>query len=155
MSEKAYKTTLDSNQRLDVIEQEMKEFMNKDPDEYQSLTASMLLSGVDQTPTQLATDVATQMDALMPRELRARAVGAGMFKVLQVDGVLLFEMYELGAYSHGQGWVRKMKETMNPNSLAAGLTDAELGLSWEVFRYNVQLLAERGAKMRRRKDSTI
>lgn len=145
--------TSDGNQSLAVIEQELKDALAKDPKDYQPLRVEHLMgAGVDPATN---TRVSQEIDRILPRSLRARAVGAAFFKNFLGNPVLLWELYELGAYSHGQGWIRKIKETMRPDSLASGLTDAELGLAWEIYRYNVQLMAQKGATLRRRKDSTI
>lgn len=148
MSTKPIRTD-DGNQSLIVIERELKDVLNDDPSKFPKLTAAHLMG----TPVIGAEDtgVASYIDAIMPRDLRARAVGGAMYKNLLGNPVLLHELYLLGATTHGRGWILEMKATMRPDSLASGLTDAELGRAWEVFKFNVEKLAMLG-RARRRKD---
>lgn len=143
----------DDNQSLVVIEQELSEALNKDPKDYQPLKAEHLMGGKSFSPTD--SGVAANIDTILPRKLRVRAVGAAMFKALRDgDAIMLYDIYLAGEMSHGRSFVKMMQETARPDSLAAGLTFLELEQAWEIFRYNTKALAERG-RLRKRKDSTI
>jgi hypothetical protein len=133
--------TDDGNARLSVIEPDP----DREPQDYPALNISHLQMPAIVAPTE--TTVAREIDVVLSRTLRARAVGAGMCKALMSNPVLLYEMYLLGE----RGWIAKMKETARPDSLADGLTDAELGLAWTVFAFNVQQIADAGANWRKRK----
>lgn len=135
----------DGNQTLDVIER-VKRHLSDNPKDFPTLTAAHLGFGGKEVPTGERVDY--YIDQIMSRDLRSRAVGAAMFKVLTVAHVLLYDVYLLGRF----GFVQLLKETMRADSLAAGLNDKELERSWEIYEHNMQLLAARGAHLRKRKD---
>ncbi len=149
-----YVFTDDGNQTLAVIEQEMNAALERRPEDYPKLTAAHLLGGLT-AENIVDTRVATNIDALLSRSLRARASGAGIFKLFRdTNNVqIMFTIFEHGEASHGQSFIRMMKDTMVPNSLASGLTDLELGAAWEVYRHNVIHTARAGAAWRKKKDS--
>lgn len=140
--------TSDGNQTLAVIDR-VKRHLSDNPKDFPALTAAHLMGG----PSTEAEDtrVRTEIDSIpgLTRDLRARATGAFLFKVLRdAAPVLLYDVYLL----QRQGFVQLLKETSRPDSLAHGLTDGELERAWEIFEHNMKLLAARGAHMRRRKD---
>lgn len=138
--------TTDGNQTLTVIER-VKRALSDNPKDFPALTAAHLMGG----PSEEAQDtrVRTEIDTILSRDLRARASGAFLFKILRdAAPVLLYDVYLL----QRRGFVQLLKETMRPDSLAHGLTDQELELAWEVFEHNMQLLAAAGARMRKRRD---
>lgn len=138
--------TTDGNQTLAVIERELKDLLDKNPEDFPKLTAAHLMgTGVVAAED---TGVRNHIDTLIPRDLRARAVGAFMFKSLLGNPVLLHELYLL----QERGFIATMRETDRPDSLAHGLTDAELGRAWEIYKFNVEQLARKGAYFRKRKD---
>lgn len=138
--------TSDGNQTLAVIER-VKRAMSDNPKDFPRLTAAHLMGG----PTLVAEDtrVRTEIDTILPRDLRARATGAFLFKVLRdAHPILLYDVYLL----QRTGFVTLLRETMRPDSLAHGLSDKELERAWEIFEHNMKLLAARGANLRRRRD---
>lgn len=136
----------DGNQTLAVIERFKRRFSDN-PKDFPVLTAAHIMGGEADPVTD--TRVSREIDRLLPRDLRARAVGAFMFKRLRdADAILLYDVYLLGR----RGFVQILKETTRPDSLAAGLTEQELERAWEIFEHNMRLLAERGMRMRKRKD---
>lgn len=138
--------TSDGNQTLAVIER-VKRAMSDDPKLFPRLTAAHLMGG--EIIGAKDTQVRREIDDVLSRDLRARAVGAFLFKVLRdANPILLHEVYLL----QRNGFVQLLKETMRPDSLADGLTDKEMERSWEIYAHNVQLLAEKGIKWRKRKD---
>lgn len=137
--------TTDGNQTLAVIER-LKAYQSDNPKDYPTLTAAHLMGG--ETTEATDTRVRIEIDQIMSRDLRARATGAWLFKCLRGNPVLLYDVYLLGRY----GFVQLVKETMRPDSLAHGLTDKELERAWEIYEFNMQLLAQAGARMRKRKD---
>jgi hypothetical protein len=146
MSDKRIVRTTDGNQTLTVIER-LKQQLSDNPKDYPTLTAAHLMGG----PSVEATDtlVRTNIDSVLTRDQRARATGAFLFKRLRdANPVLLHEVYLLGR----QGFVTTLKETMRPDSLASGLSDKELERAWEIYEHNIKLLAEAGARWRKRKD---
>lgn len=146
MSDQRPVITTDGNQTLAVIER-VKRAMSDDPKLFPKLTAAHLMGGplIGATDTQ----VRREIDDVLPRGLRARAVGAFLFKVLRdANAILLYDVFLLGR----AGFVQLLKETMRPDSLASGLSDKELEQSWSIYEFNMQLLAKRGATLRKRKD---
>ena len=146
MSDHKIIITDDGNQRLHAIER-IKRQMSDNPADFPVLKAEHLMGAklVGATDTQ----VRRQIDDVMPRDLRARAVGAFLFKILRdAHPVLMYDVYLL----QREGFVQLLKETTRPDSLADGLTDKELERAWEIYEHNMQILAKRGATMRKRKD---
>lgn len=138
--------TSDGNRTLAVIERFKKE-LSDNPKDFPALTAAHLMGGEATSP--LDTRVRNEMDNLMSHDLRARAVGAFLFKVLRdAHPILMYDVYLL----QRQGFVTLLKETMRPDSLAHGLSDKELERSWEIYEFNMQLLAKAGANLRKRRD---
>lgn len=138
--------TTDGNQTLAVIER-FKQALSDNPKDFPTLTAAHLMGGASTDP--LDTRVRSHMDDLMSRDLRARATGAFLFKILRdAHPILLYDVYLL----HRTGFVTLLKETSRPDSLAHGLSDKELERAWEIYEFNMQLLAKAGANLRRRKD---
>lgn len=137
--------TTDGNQTLSVVER-LKRQMSDNPKDFPTLKAAHLMGG--EAPEAADTQVATQIDLILPRRLRAKAVGGALFKFLLGNPVLLYDVYLLGR----QGFVHLLKETMRSDSLAAGLSDLELEVSWEIYELNVRELAAKGARWRKRKD---
>ncbi len=138
--------TTDGNQTLAVIER-LKTHLSDNPADFPKLTAAHLMGA----PLVGAKDtrVRTEIDEIMPRDLRARACGAFLFKTLRdANPVLLYDVYLL----QREGFVQLLKETSRPDSLSDGLTDKELERAWEIFEFNMQRLAEAGGRFRRRKD---
>jgi hypothetical protein len=138
--------TDDGNQRLHAIER-IKRQMSDNPADFPQLKAEHLMGA----PLVGAKDtkVRRQIDDVMPRDLRARAVGAFLFKILRdAHPVLMYDVYLL----QRDGFVQLLKETTRPDSLADGLTDKELERAWEIYELNMQILAKRGATLRKRKD---
>lgn len=136
----------DGNQTLTVIER-FRTHLSDNPADFPTLTAEHLMGGklLDAQDTR----VRAEIDNVLPRDLRARAVGAFLFKRLRDSNVvLLYDVYLL----QRAGFVQLLKETMRPDSLAHGLTDKELERAWEIYEFNMQLLAKRGAQWRKRKD---
>lgn len=139
--------TSDGNQTLAVIEK-VKRALSDNPKDFPTLTAAHLMGGATSVGA-IDTGVRTQIDQILPRDLRARVTGAFLFKVLRdANPVLLHEVYLL----QRPGFVQLLKETMRPDSLASGLTDKELERAWEIYEHNITLLAKRGAYFRKRKD---
>lgn len=137
--------TSDGNRTLSVIER-MQQHLSDNPADYPTLTAAHIMGGAETDPTD--TRVRTHLDSLMSRDLRARAVGAFLFKRLRDSNIVLcYDVYLLGR----AGFVQLMKETMRPDSLASGLTDGEFERAYELYEFNMQLLANKG-KLRPRKD---
>lgn len=146
VSDQKITRTDDGNQVLTVIER-VKGALSDNPADFPALTAAHLMGG--EKEQERDTRIATDIDAVLPRNLRARAVGAFLFKRLRdSNAVLLYDVYLL----QRKGFVTLLKETMRADSLASGLTDKELELSWEVFEHNMQMMAASGARMRKRKD---
>ncbi len=149
MSDRRPVITDDGNARLTVLESDGK----KDLQDYPKLNISHLQMPAIVKPDDTSRTVAREVDAILDRSLRAKAVGAGLFRMFKTHRNILLELYLLGE----QGWIAKIKETMRPDSLAHGLTDAELGLAWETFELNIMEIAKmdtsRGAFWRKRKDS--
>lgn len=148
MSDHQRITLTDGNQRLDVIER-LKRQMSDNPKDFPRLTAAHLMGGelIGATDTR----VRTEIDAIpgLSRDLRARATGAFLFKTLRdANPILMYDVYLLGR----EGFVQLLKETSRPDSLAHGLEDKELERSWEIYEFNMQLLAKRGAQLRKRRD---
>lgn len=146
MSDHRIIITDDGNQRLHAIER-IKRQMSDNPADFPQLKAEHLMGAplVGAKDTQVRRNI----DDVMPRDLRARAVGAFLFKILRdAHPVLMYDVYLLGR----DGFVQLLKETTRPDSLADGLTDKELERAWEIFEHNMQILAKRGATMRKRKD---
>lgn len=137
--------TDDGNQRLTVIER-TKRFLSDNPKDFPKLTAAHLMGGPASTPEDA--HVRTEIDTILPRRLRAKAVGGFLFKSLLGNPVLLYDVYLLGR----QGFVQLLKETMRPDSLASGLTDLELEVAWEIYELNIRDLAKKGATLRKRRD---
>jgi len=145
MSDHRLIITDDGNQRLTVVER-IKRQMSDNPKDFPTLTAAHLTGGPASDPTD--TRVRTEIDRIMPRKLRAKAVGAFLFKTLLGNPVLLYDVYLL----QREGFVALLKETMRPDSLAHGLSDKELEMSWETYELNMKILATKGARLRKRKD---
>ena len=146
MSDHRIIITDDGNQRLHAVER-IKRQMSENPADFPQLTAEHLMGAtlVGAKDTQ----VRREIDDVMPRDLRARAVGAFLFKILRdAHPVLMYDVYLL----QREGFVQLLKETTRPDSLADGLTDKELERAWEIYEHNMQILAKRGATMRKRKD---
>jgi hypothetical protein len=138
--------TSDGNQTLAVIER-FKRALSDNPKDFPALTAAHLMGG--EATSALDTRVRNELDTLMSRELRARAVGAFLFKILRdAHPILLYDVYLL----QRKGFVTLLKETTRPDSMASGLEDKDLELAWEVFERNMQILAKTGANLRKRKD---
>jgi hypothetical protein len=136
----------DGNQALTVVERLGTE-LSDNPKDFPTLTAAHLMGG-DADPAS-DTRVSREIDAVLSRSLRAKAVGAGLFKVLRDKSpILLYDTYLLGRV----GFVKLLQATMRPDSLASGLSQAELEQAWEVFELNMQQLAAAGARLRKRKD---
>lgn len=146
MSDHKFLITDDGNQRLAVIER-VKRAMSDNPNDFPTLTAAHLMGGV--SGDKVDTGVATNIDTLLSRDLRARATGAFLFKILRdAHPILLYDVYLL----QRAGFVQLLKETDRPNSLSSWLSDKELERAWEIFEHNMKLLAARGAQLRKRKD---
>lgn len=138
--------TTDGNQTLAVIER-FKQVLSDNPKDFPVLTAAHLMGGESTSP--LDTGVRNEIDNVMSRDLRARAVGAFLFKVLRdAHPILMYDVYLL----QRKGFVTLLRETDRPDSLAHGLTDKERERAWEIYEFNMQLLAKSGANLRRRKD---
>lgn len=138
--------TSDGNQTLAVIERFKRE-LSDNPKDFPALTAAHLMGGESLKPTD--TLVRNFIDGVMSRDLRARAVGAFLFKVLRdAHPILLYDVYLL----QRKGFVQLLKETARPDSLAHGLSEKEMERAWEIFEHNMHLLAASGANIRRRKD---
>lgn len=145
MSQRPIVTT-DGNQTLAVIER-FKNLLSDNPKDFPALTAAHLMGGEATSP--LDTRVRNDIDALLSRDLRARAVGAFLFKILRdAHPIMLYDVYLL----QRKGFVQLLKETSRPDSLSNGLTDKELERAWEIFELNMQILAKSGANIRKRKD---
>lgn len=146
MSDQKITRTTDGNQTLTVIER-VKGVLSDNPADFPVLTAAHLMGG--EKEKEQNTGVARNIDALMSRDLRARATGAFLFKRLRdSNAVLLYDVYLL----QRKGFVLLLKETARPDSISDGLSDKELELAWEVFEHNMKRLAAAGARMRKRKD---
>jgi hypothetical protein len=138
--------TSDGNETLAVIER-VKRALSDNPKDFPTLTAAHLMGG-PQTEAQ-DSRVRTEIDGVLPRDLRARATGAFLFKILRdANPILLYDVYLL----QRTGFVLLLKETMRPDSLAHGLSDKELERAWEIFEVNMQILAKRGGQLRKRRD---
>jgi len=138
--------TDDGNQRLTAIER-IKRQMSDNPADFPALTAEHLMGA--KLVQAKDTGIRNEIDAVMSRDLRARATGAFLFKVLRdAHPIMLYDVYLL----QRDGFVQLLKETMRPDSLASGLTDKELERAWDIFDHNMQLLAGRGGQLRKRKD---
>lgn len=140
--------TSDGNQTLAVIER-VKRALSDNPKDFPRLTAAHLMGG-EQTQAH-DTHVRTEIDSIpgLSRDLRARASGAFLFKILRdAHPILMFDVYLL----QRDGFVTLMEETMRPDSLAHGLTRKELERAWEIYEHNMKLLAARGANLRKRRD---
>lgn len=146
MSDHRIIITDDGNQRLHAVER-IKRQMSENPADFPQLKAEHLMGAplVGAKDTQ----VRREIDDVLPRDLRARATGAFLFKILRdAHPVLMYDVYLL----QRDGFVQLLKETARPDSLADGLTDKELERAWEIYEHNMQILAKRGATMRKRKD---
>lgn len=136
--------TTDGNQTLAVIER-LRAF-DDNPKNYPVLTGAHIMGGAATAATDTA--VRVNIDTILPRDLRARAVGAAMFKRLRdADRILMCDLYLLGR----RGYVEVMKSTMRPDSLASGLTDAELERGFEIYEFNMAEYLKQH-KLRKRKD---
>lgn len=134
----------DGNSRLVTIDR-VRRVLSDNPADYPKLTAEHLmhakLVGAEDT------QVRREIDAILPRDLRARSVGAFLFKILRDAHInLLYDVYLL----QREGFVQLLKETNRPDSLSDGLTTKELERAWEIFEFNMQLLAKKGQQFRRR-----
>lgn len=137
--------TRDGNQTLTVIER-LRHELSDDPHDFPTLTGAMLTGGPETGAVD--TRVRNELDTLMSRDFRARVVGAALFKRLRDSNIILcYDVYLLGRH----GFVNLLRETMRPDSMADGLTDKELERAFEIYEYNMQLLADKG-KLRKRKD---
>lgn len=138
--------TDDGNQRLVAIER-VKKQLSDNPADFPKLTAAHLMGG----EATAATDsrVRNEIDSILPRDLRARTVGAFLFKTFRdANPILLYDLYLLGR----DGFVQVVKETARPDSLASGLSDKELERAWDIYHLNMQILASKGGQLRKRKD---
>lgn len=137
----------DGTRILDIIDR-TKAILSDNPKDFPVLTAAHLMGGEASRPV-IATGIGPQLDMLMSRDLRAQAVGGGIFKRLRdADLVLACDVFALGRAA----FIKVIKETSRPDSFADGLGEIELERAWEIFALNMRLLEERGARMRRRKD---
>lgn len=136
----------DGNQTLTTVDR-VRKHLSDNPADYPKLTAAHLMRAPLVGVRDERLHIGEKMDGVMSRDLRATAVGAGMFKYLRdASPILLHEVYLLGRY----GFVRLMQSVERPDSMADGLTQRDYELAWEVFENNVKLLAKKGQEWRKR-----
>lgn len=95
------------------------------------------------------TSTATPDDIIGPK-LRVWAVAKGLLLQWRDQPHLLFDLYLFGEAA----FIRVMRRTMRPDSMAAGLTDAQLGEVFAHVESFVKKVAAHG-KWRRRKGETM
>lgn len=81
---------------------------------------------------------------------RVYGTAAGLIKFLRDGdrGILAWELYAMGE----PAFIALMRRTEAPDSMAFGLTDAQLGEVYARIRDYVEALAKKGARLRLRKD---